>query len=61
MIAFGRFEWSEPIALMVAYRIVSAHATARAVGVKSRLKGATALAPQITLGLGRTRRVMRRR
>jgi len=44
MIAFGQYEWHEPITLMVAYRIVSAHASARALGAKSGLKGAIALA-----------------
>ena len=44
---------AQPIALMDAHRIVSANASARALGVKPGLKRATALAlaPQLTLGL----------
>lgn len=44
---------AQPIALLDAHRIVSANASARALGVKPGLKRATALAlaPQLTLGL----------
>ena len=44
---------AQPLALMDAHRIVSANASARALGVKPGLKRATALAlaPNITLGL----------
>ena len=44
---------SQPIALLDAHRIVSANASARALGVKPGIKRATALAlaPQLTLGL----------
>lgn len=42
---------AQPLALMDAHRIVSVNASARALGVKPGLKRATALAPNITLGL----------
>jgi len=44
---------AQPVALLDAHRIVSANASARALGVKPGLKRATALAlaPQLTLGL----------